>query len=292
VVVYDHFKKDTLKRLGYDKHEHVQLVTGDILDVPLLRKSMEGADIVIHTAAIVGVYEVNDQLATMQTNIIGTYNVLEAARLCGVKDRVIIFSTSEIFGKMAYHVKETDNVESGPPGEARWGYGISKIAGEHFSNAYHKQFGLPTVNVRPFNIYGPGQTMNGAMKMFIWKALQNENIQINGDGSPIRAWCYIDDFVDCIIRCIEHPKAIGESFNVGNSKTAITVYGLARMVCTLLGSRSKIIHGTPLPMEIYLRVPCVDKAKEILGFEATITLEEGIMLTAESVKKEQIGTGK
>ena len=286
VIVYDHFKKDTLLRLGYDKHPNVQLVKGDILDTSLLQKSMEGSDTVIHAAAIVGVNEVNDQLATMQTNIFGTSNVLESARLCGVKGRVIVFSTSEIFGKMAYRVTETDNVECGPPGEARWGYGISKIAGEHFSNAYHRQFGVPTVNLRPFNIYGPGQTMNGAMKAFIWKALKHEDIRINGDGSPIRAWCYVDDFVDCIVRCMENPKAIGESFNIGNSKTAITVYGLARMIIQLLDSRSNILHGDPLAMEIHLRVPCTDKAKRILGFEAETDLETGVLLTAESVKKE------
>ena len=280
VTVYDNHTKNTLEQLGYDRMENVRVIQGDILDMESLLRAMAGADVVIHAAAVVGVDEViNDQLKTMQTNIFGTYNTLEAARQNNVKERVIVFSTSEIFGKMAYRVSELDPVLSGPPGEARWGYGISKVASEHLAHAYFKRFGLPTVCVRPFNIYGPGQTMNGAMKMFIAKALNNEDISINGDGSPIRSWCYVDDFVDCIVRCIENPNAIGESFNIGNAKTAITVLGLAQKVCRLLDSSSQILHGEPLPMEIHLRIPCVDKIKHVLGFEAQTDLDTGILKT-------------
>lgn len=287
VTVYDNCTTNALERLGYDRHKNVTVIKGDILDVDHLLRSMEGADVVIHAAALVGVDAVTkDQLNTIKTNVFGTYNVLDAARHHAVPGRVIVFSTSEIFGQMAYKVRETDPVLSGPPGEPRWGYGISKVAGEHLANAYHSRFGLPTVCVRPFNIYGPGQTMNGAMKMFIHKALQHEDITINGDGSPIRAWCYIDDFVDCILRCMTHPGAINESFNIGNAKTAITVLNLAQKIIRLLESPSQIHHGNPLATEIHLRIPCVDKAKEVLGFEAQIDLDTGILKTAESVRQE------
>lgn len=287
VTVYDNHTKNTLKQLGYDRMENVHVIKGDILDMENLLRAMDGADVVIHAAAVVGVDEViNDQLSTMRTNIFGTYNTLEAARQLNVKGRVIIFSTSEIFGKMAYRVNEMDPVLSGPPGEARWGYGISKVAGEHLAHAYLKRFNLPTVCVRPFNIYGAGQTMNGAMKMFIAKALKNENITINGDGSSIRSWCYIDDFVDCIMRCMEDPKAIGESFNIGNSKTAITIIGLAQKICRLVDSSSQILHNDPLPMEIHLRIPCADKAKNVLGFEANTDLDTGILKTVDACRQE------
>lgn len=287
VVVYDHCKKDTLMKLGYDSHKNVKVVKGDILDKDLLQASMKGADIVIHAAAVVGVDEVNsDQLNTMKVNVIGTDNVLEAAVANEVKDRVIVFSTSEIFGSMAFHVSEHDPVMSGPPGEPRWGYGISKIAGEHLANAYFKRFGLPTVCVRPFNIYGPGQTMKGAMKMFVTNALQNKDIVINGDGSPIRSWCYVDDFVDCLVRCMENPAAIHESFNIGNPYTGITILNLAQRVAELLGSSSKVIHGKALESEIHLRIPSIDKARDMLGFEPKVSLDEGITRTAESVKEE------
>lgn len=287
VVVYDNYVKNSLTLLGYDTLPNVTVVKGDILDKELLRTSMEGADYVIHAAASVGVDVVtNDQLTCMLVNVMGTNNVLEAAHELGVKGRVIVFSTSEIFGPMAYKVSETDTVQSGAPWEPRWGYGISKIAGEHFAHAYHTRFQLPIVCVRPFNVYGPGQTMNGAMKLFIVKALKNEDITINGDGTPIRAWCYVDDFVDCIVECMTNPKAVGESFNVGNPLETVTVRGLAERIIELLGSQSRIIHGDPLAMEIYLRIPRIDKAKGLLGFDPKTDLKTGILKTAASVRAE------
>ncbi len=287
VIVYDNYLKNSLSLLGYDTLENVTLVKGDILDKDMVRASMKGADTVIHAAASIGVDVVShDQLQTMQVNIIGTSNVLEVAHELDVQGRVIVFSTSEIFGDMAYKVSETDPVRSGAPWESRWGYGISKIAGEHFAHAYHTRFGLPIVCVRPFNVYGPGQTMNGAMKMFIANALQNKDIKINGDGTPIRAWCYIDDFVDCLLACMTNKKAVGESFNIGNPLQTMTVLGLAERVIELLGSSAKVIHGDPLKMEIYLRIPCIDKATKLLGFHPTIDLKTGILKTAESVSTE------
>ena len=99
--------------------------------------------------------------------MIGTANTLEAAHINGVNDRVIDFSTSEIFGSMAYKSSEQDNTVAGSAGEARWVYAVSKLAGEHLAHAYYKQYKLPTVTVRPFNVYGPGQTGEGAMQIFI-----------------------------------------------------------------------------------------------------------------------------
>ncbi len=286
ITVYDNYKKDSLAQLGYDNDPNITIIKGDILDQELLQQSMKGADYVIHAAAIVGVVDVMNQLRTVETNIIGTYNVLEAAHKHGVSERVIVFSSSEIFGKMAYKVTEEDPVRSGPPWEPRWGYAISKVASEHFAHGYHASHDLPISCVRPFNIYGPGQTMGGAMKMFISQALQNKDITIHGDGSPIRSWCYIDDFVDAILLCMQDPKAIGNSFNIGNSKTVVTVLGLAQQIVRLLNSNSQITYGNALSMEIHLRIPCADKMKKLLGWEAQIGLEEGILKTAEEVKKE------
>jgi len=133
-------------------------------------------------------------------------------------------------------------------------------------------------------VYGPGQTGEGALQIFIKKALKNEDISIYGDGTAIRAWCYVDDFVDCLIRCIEDPKAIGESFNLGNSRAILTTLGLAQAVCRVLKSDSKILFKDALSADIEMRIPSVSKTKEILGFEAKVDLDEGIALTAEYFK--------
>ncbi len=282
IVVYDNFHRDTLSNSPYANHPNISVVKGDVLDYPTLEKAMQGADIVIHAAGIAGIDTViKDPVKTMRVNMIGTANALEAALVNGVKDRFIDFSTSEIFGSYAFKSTETDNTVSGSAGEARWTYAVSKLAGEHLAHAYFKKYNLPTVTVRPFNVYGPGQTGEGAIQIFIKKALKNEDIFINGDGNQIRAWCYVDDFVDCIMLALTDPKAIGESFNIGNARAVTTILGLAETVLRVLKSDAKIIFKDALSADVELRIPSVEKAKNLLGFKAKVDLEEGILKTTK-----------
>ncbi len=285
ITVYDNFHRDTLTGSGMDTHPNVTIIKGDVLDFDLLCSSMKGADIVIHAAGIAGIDTViKNPVQTMRVNMIGTSNALEAARINGITDRFVDFSTSEVFGSMAFRSSEEDVTVSGSAGEARWTYAVSKLAGEHLAHAYYKQYKLPVVTVRPFNVYGPGQTGEGAIQIFIKRALKNEEIKIDGDGNQIRAWCFVDDFVDCLIRCIENPKAIGESFNLGNARAVITILGLAQTVCRVLKSDSKITFSPPLSADIAMRIPNVDKTFNVLGFKANVDLEEGILKTAEWMK--------
>ena len=283
ITVYDNFHRDTLSGSSVDGHANLKVCRGDVLDYPSLEAAMKGADVVIHAAAIAGIDTVvKDPVRTMRVNMIGTANALEAARINGIKDRMIEFSTSEVFGSMAFRSAEGDQTVSGSAGEARWTYAVSKLAGEHLAHAYFAQYGLPVVTVRPFNVYGPGQTGEGAIQIFIKKALLNEDIFINGDGAQIRAWCYVDDFVDCIIRCLENPAAIGESFNIGNARAVMTTLGLAQTVCRVLNSKSKIYHRPALSADIAIRIPSVEKTEHVLGFKAKVDLDEGILRTAQS----------
>lgn len=285
IVVYDNFHRDTLTGSGFGTHRNINVIKGDVLDFDLMKKSMLGSDIVVHAAGIAGIDTViKNPVRTMQVNMIGTANALQAAYENGVKDRFIDFSTSEVFGSMAFRSTEDDATVSGSAGEARWTYAVSKLAGEHLAHAYYTQFGLPVVTVRPFNVYGPGQTGEGAIQIFIKRALKNETIRIDGDGTQIRAWCYVDDFVDCLVRCIEDEKAIGHSFNLGNARAVITILGLAQSVCRTLKSDSKIVFDPPLSADIAIRIPSVEKAMNILGFKAKVDLDEGIMRTAEWFK--------
>ena len=285
IIVYDNFHRDTLSASKYANHKNITIIKGDVLDLEKLTKSMKGADIVIHAAGIAGIDTViKNPVNTMRVNMIGTSNALEAARINEIKDRFIDFSTSEVFGSMAFRSTEGDETVSGSAGEARWTYAVSKLAGEHLAHAYYSQYNLPVVTVRPFNVYGPGQTGEGAIQIFIKRALQNQKIKIDGDGSQIRAWCFVDDFVDCLIRCIEDPKAVGQSFNLGNARAITTILGLAQEVIRILKSDSKIIFEPPLSADIAIRIPSVIKAKEILGFQAQVDLEEGVLRTAEWIK--------
>jgi UDP-glucose 4-epimerase len=285
ITAYDNFHRDTLTKSGFVDHPNLTIVKGDVLDKATLTTAMKGAGIVVHAAGIAGIDTVIlDPVRTMTVNMIGTANALEAAKINEVDERFVDFSTSEIFGTMAYKSTEESNTVAGSAGEARWVYAVSKLAGEHLSHAYYKQYGLPTVTVRPFNVYGPGQTGEGALQVFVKRALKNEDIYINGDGSQIRAWCYIDDFIDCILKVLENPKAIGESFNIGNARAVITTLGLAQTVCRVLNSKSKILFREQLSADIELRIPSVEKTNKVLGFKAKVDLDEGILRTAEYFK--------
>jgi UDP-glucose 4-epimerase len=286
IIAYDNFHRDTLSGSDHCKHPNLTIISGDVLDFDKVLKTMKGSDIVVHAAAIAGIDTViKKPTHTMRVNMIGTAYVLEAAKINNIPDRVIDFSTSEVFGSMAFKSAEDDHTVAGSAGEARWTYAVSKLAGEHLSMAYFKEFNLPVVSVRPFNIYGPGQTGEGAIQIFITKALKNDNIYIYGDGNQIRAWCFVEDFVDCLMKCIENPMAIGNSFNIGNARAVITIYGLAQTICRVLGSHSKIIFKPALSADIELRIPSVEKSNEILGFKAKVGLEDGILKTAEWFRK-------
>lgn len=282
ITVYDNYTRNTLKDTPYQNHPNVKQIEGDVLDYEHLKAAMKGAELVVHAAAIAGIETtLKNPVTTMRVNMIGAANALEAAKENGGIERFIDFSTSEVFGSYAFKVNEGQQTVTGAVGEARWTYAVSKLAGEHLAHAYYKQFGLPTVTVRPFNVYGPGQTGEGALSIFVRKALKNEDLMIFGDGSQIRAWCYVDDMVDGVLSCLEHPNAIGESFNIGNARAVTTIFGLAEAVCRVVKSSSKIVFRDALSADIELRIPQVGKARELIDFEASVDLEEGLMRTAE-----------
>lgn len=285
ITVYDKFERNSLKSRDYANHSNLTIIEGDILDYERLKESMKDADMIVHAAAVAGIDNtVKDPVRTMTVNVLGTYNVLDIASKLHQKrgiDRLIEFSTSEVFGNHAYKSEESDNTITGVAGEARWTYSVSKLTGEHFTEAFHKKYNLPTVTVRPFNIYGPGQIGEGAIQIFIRKALRGDDLLIFGDGTQIRAWCYIEDMIDGLMECLENPRAIGESFNIGNSKDITTIYGLAQTVCRVLNSKSRIVFRAPLSADIELRIPKVEKMKDILGLEAKVDLEEGILRTSK-----------
>jgi UDP-glucose 4-epimerase len=280
IVVYDNYTRNTLRDTPYHKHPNVTQVAGDVLDFERLKAHMQGAQIVVHAAAIAGIDStVRNPVTTMRVNMIGTAHALEAAHQVGGVERFLEFSTSEVFGSQAFKVGEAAQTVTGAVGEARWTYAVSKLAGEHLAHAYFKQYQLPAVTVRPFNVYGPGQTGEGALSIFIRKALKNEDLLVFGDGTQIRAWCYVDDMVEGVMCALEHPNAIGESFNIGNARAVVTVYGLAEAVCRVVGATSRILFRPALSADIELRIPNVDKARERIGFAAAIDLDEGLRRT-------------
>ncbi len=288
IVVYDNFRLDALSSRPFAHHPNLTIIRGDVLDYPSLEKAMRGANYVVHCAAVVGIDTVIlKPTETIRVNMLGAAKVLEAANKLPHLERLINFSTSEVFGQTAFQSQEGDSTTIGPVGEARWTYSVAKLAAEHLTQAYHQEFGMPTVSVRPFNVYGPGRVGEAAIMIFIRRALANENIEIHGDGNQIRAWCYIDDFIDGLLLSMTHPNAVGESFNIGYARAVITIYGLAQTVVRVLGSSSTITFVKREGQDVELRIPNVTKAKKLVGFEARVGLEEGILRTADYMIKHQ-----
>jgi UDP-glucose 4-epimerase len=282
IVIFDSLSRNSLKDKPFKDHPNLRVIKGDVLMFEQLRQAMQNADIIVHCAAIAGIDTViKSPVTTMRVNMVGSANVLEAASGLSRCDRVVCFSTSEVFGQQAFRSSETDNTVMGKVGEARWTYAVSKVAVEHLAIAYYQEKWLPTTVLRPFNVYGPGQVGEGALSIFIQRALKNEPLEIHGDGTQIRAWCYIDDMVDGALLAMAHPKAVGESFNIGNQRAVVTIYGLANTVVRVLGSRSPIVFTRKDYLDVELRVPSVRKARELLNFEARIDMEEGIRRTAD-----------
>jgi UDP-glucose 4-epimerase len=281
VVAFDNLHRDALTGSELADHPNLTFVQGDLLDADAVGEAARGATHVVHCGAIAGVDTVRESpVRTMRVNLIGTYNVLEAALAnTDTLERLIEFSTSEVFGTYAFRVAETHVTTTGSVGEARWTYAVSKLAGEHMAHAYHDELGLPTVSVRPFNVYGPGQVGGGAIRAFIEAALAGDDLRIHGDGSQIRAWCYVDDMVEAVLTVLEHPNAVGESFNVGNPRSAVTIYDLATRIKRLTGCSGEIVFQPLHYTDVELRIPNVEKARDLLGFEAEVELDEGLERT-------------
>ena len=287
IVVFDNGHRNALRFTKLAGHPNVKIVKGDVLDFAAVLENMRGCQIIIHLAAIAGVDDVfNRPVLTMKVNMLGTYHVLEAANQLGV-ERLIDFSTSEVFGSYAFRVQEGDVTSLGAVGETRWTYAVSKLATEHLAHNYFKESGLPAVSIRPFNIYGPGQVGQGAIHSFVVKALRGEDLVIHNDGSQIRAWCYIDDIVNGVILAVVQPQAVGQAFNIGNPRSVVTVYNLAREIVRLSNSTSKIKFEPMDRADVELRIPSIAKASKLLGFHPCVDLEQGLLQTIEWYREHQ-----
>jgi UDP-glucose 4-epimerase len=263
------------------RHPNVTPVQGDILDVDL-RALVKQADVVVHAAAILGVNRVcASGRETLETNYVGTSRILKALDASTTIQRFVYFSTSEVFGVNSYRVDEASRPTVGPIAESRWSYAMSKLAGEHLVASYFRETCLPITIVRPFNIFGPRRTGDYALRRFILNALQNQPLEIYGDGTQIRSWCYIEDFCAALLQMIVRPGAVGEDFNIGHPGNTVTIYELAQRVIQLAESSSPILFcASPFP-DISIRVPSLDKARRLLGYEPKYDLNTGLKLTIQ-----------
>jgi UDP-glucose 4-epimerase len=213
--------------------------------------------------------------------------VLDAAVQVGGVARLVDFSTSEVYGPHVYRADEGGLTTQGPVGEMRWAYAVSKLAAEHLAHCYYEEYDLPLVTIRPFNVYGPRQVGEGAVHRFIVAALCGETLTVYGDGNQIRAWCYIDDFIDGVLRALEKEEAIGQVFNIGDPKQTTSILGLAERIVRLTGNNTHIQFREATMPDVQVRVPSIHNARQLLGYEPTVGLEEGLARTIAWYREHQ-----
>jgi UDP-glucose 4-epimerase len=268
--------------------DRFHFVNDSILNLTTLERLVRQADLIYHLAAVVGPkYVVEDPLGTIVTNVRGTENVLELAFKYWV--RCVIASSSEVYGKStAVPLSEDDDRLLGSTTVSRWSYSDAKAIDEYFAFAYAKK-GLPVTVVRYFNAYGPRLDPKGygsVIAKFVSQALRGEPLTIYDDGTQTRCFTYIADTIEGTIRAATVREAAGRVFNVGSNRET-SVNELAQLIRRLTGSASEIVH---LPYETAYdvafeetrrRVPDISRAQEVLGFEARISLDEGLPQTLE-----------
>lgn len=283
IILFDRlFHNQPVTFTSLYRDPRVRKIEGDILDEKALGDLALEANIVVHAAAIVGVGRVcNYPRETLETNFVGALQVLKALEKNSRLERFVYFSTSEVFGVNSFRAHEDTPIAIGPSAEARWSYAISKLAGEHLVKAYYRQAGMPVVTVRPFNVFGPRRLGSHAVLGFVLNSLRGIPLEVHGDGSQIRSWCYIDDFCDSLIEMIVRPEAIGEDFNIGNPRNTATIFELARLVLELTGQDVPIKFIESPCSDIEIRVPSLNKARQLLEFQPKYDLRRGMQITVD-----------
>lgn len=248
----------------------VPLVEADVRDPEAVADAVAGVDVVLHLAAIVSVDEsVAEPRRSDAVNVDGTLNVLEAARETGA--RVVATSSAAVYGDPdAVPVPETAPPRPSSP------YGLQKYAADRYARLYHELYDLETVVLRPFNVYGPGQSGEyaGVITTFLAQATAGEPITVHGDGTQTRDFVHVDDVVAAFRRAAVADVA-GGAFNVGTGES-VTVRELAERVREAVGSDSEVVHVDPRPGDVHRSCADVSAARDALGYEPSVGLDEGL----------------
>ena len=284
VVVVDDLSTGRIENIGaHVSAGRVRFLQGKAEDPAVIDPAFEGAELVYHLAAAVGVFQIlQHPLSSIRTNLDASSAVFERAAAGGI--RTVFTSTSEVYGKNATNgLKESDDTIYGPTKVHRWLYAVSKATDEFLALAYHQEMGLPVTIARLFNTTGPRQT--GAYGMvvprFVRQAMDGQPLTVYGDGTQMRCFTNVHDVVASIMALVETPAAIGEVVNVGNPRE-ISIGDLARLVCRIVGSKSQVelvdyesAYGKGFE-DMKRRVPDVTLLKSLVGFAPTTPLEETI----------------
>ena len=289
VDVIDNLSIGSIRNIGHLKpNPRFKYAIDTLTNEPLLAELVDRNDVIFHFAAAVGVkLIVEEPVHTIETNVHGTEVVLKHANK--KKKKVVIASTSEVYGKSTdVPFREDADLVMGATVKHRWAYACSKAIDEFLALAYYKERGLPVIIVRFFNTVGPRQTGQYGMVLpsFVRQALAGEPITVFGDGTQSRSFTYVGDVVECLLKLVNEPRAIGQVFNIGNMEE-VTILRLAEIVKERTGS-SSTIEFVPYDKayeagfeDMPRRVPHLGKVQNLVGYEPKVQLNEIITKVIE-----------
>lgn len=267
---FDSYYSPQLKRKNIEplyQRPGFELVEGSILDKQLLCRLFEDIECVFHNAAQGGVkFSVENPNKTHEINVTGTLNILEASVNSDVK-KVINASSSSVYGKVLYMPfnEEHPTVPVSP-------YGVSKLAAEHYCRVFNEIYGLETVSLRYFTVFGQRMRPDLAINIFTRKALNNEPIEIFGDGEKTRDFTYIDNIVKANMLAMKRGSGV---YNIGSGQR-VSINEIAEKIVTIVGSESEIIYSEAVKGDAEHTWANVSKARKELGYMPVIGLDEGL----------------
>ena len=253
------------------------LITGDLADEDVARRAVEGIDVVLHQAAIPSVpRSVSDPVTSNRANITATLNLLVAARAAGVS-RVVYAGSSSAYGDTPTLPKH-EEMATNPLSP----YALQKLVGEQYLQLFTRLYGLETVTIRYFNVFGPrqdpGSTYSGVISRFLLALTQGDQPVIYGDGEQTRDFTYVANVVDGVLRAVDAPQASGEVINVATGGR-ISLNALLKTLQRLTGNTTKARHETARAGDVRDSQADIAKAERLLGYRPIIDLEEGLKRT-------------
>jgi len=284
VAVLDNLSTGRLDNLTpYLKDENFRFINGDVCDPSLVQDAVEGVDAILHMAAIVSIpRSLENPLLVSQVNIAGTLNLLKACMDVGVK-RFVYTSSCAVYGDA-----ETSPQHEELPCSPTSPYSVTKIAAENYCRVFHKVFGLETVSLRLFNVYGPRKDQGpyaDVVTVFVNRLLNGDPPTIYGDGEQSRDFVYVTDVAEAILLALRSKNAVGEVFNIG-SGNATSINELAQLLIEIVGKGGvEPIHLTPRKGDICHSCADIRKAESALGYQPKVSLLDGLGETVNRCRR-------
>ena len=272
-----------LELIPAETREKIDVIRGDVRDLKTIHEAMAGAEIVFHLAALVSIpYSYLHTQEVIDTNIIGTANVLLSAKNDGKLERIVLTSTSEVYGTAQYvPIDEKHPLQPQSP------YAATKVGADALGLSFHRSFGLPVALVRPFNTYGPRQSARAVIPTIITQALTKDKIKI-GALTPTRDLTYVSDTVEGFLRIATSPKSVGEVINIG-SGSEISIGDLTHRIISLIGRDVTVEQEEerlrPAASEVQRLCADSSKARHLLNWQPAVSIEAGLTETIEWISK-------